>query len=154
MIFSELTLPANPPGAVHLDRARIWEGLEQKARDAVPYVEAITECRVIENVSDTVFDREVLLAGSIYVERVWLGAPDRVVFTRTAGPVLGAITNEILEDANGELSLRFQFALAVAPGTDLPITEAELATQMVSAYQAAVETTLAAVRARIAEPVR
>lgn len=153
MIFSELQLPANPPGAVPLDRARIWQGLEQKARDAVPYVEAITECRVINDLSDTVFDREVLLAGATYVERVWLEEPNRVVFTRLDGPVLGTITNEIVEDG-GELGLRFGFALAIRPGDELPITEDELSQQMVAAYQAAVETTLAAVRERIAEPVR
>jgi len=153
MIFSELQLPANPPGAAPLDRAQIWRGLEQKALDAVPYVEAITACREIARSSDTVFDREIELGGARYVERVWLDEPDRVVFTRLEGPVLGTITNEVL-DVDGELELRFQFALAIRPGDELPVTEEELSRQMVTAYQAAVETTLAAVRARTAEPVR
>ncbi len=141
MIFSEMQVPANPAGAARLDRAQIWQGLEQKALDAVPYVEAITTCREID------------LAGARYVERVWLEEPTRVVFTRLDGPVLGTITNEILEDGD-ELALRFQFALAIRPGDELPVSEDELARQMVTAYQAAVETTLAAVRDRIAEPVR
>ncbi|QJY44477.1 SRPBCC family protein [Pseudonocardia broussonetiae] len=153
MIFSEFALPANPPGAVPLDRAQIWKGLEQKARDAVPYVAAITECRVIDEISDSVFDREVLLHGQRYVERVWLGEPDRVVFTRTDGPVLGTITNEVLE-SDGELTLRFGFALVIRPGDDLPVTEEELSVQMTAAYQAAVESTLAAVRAQVVEPAR
>lgn len=153
MIFSELQLAANPPGATPLDRAQIWQGLEQKALDAVPYVEAITACREIARLSDTVFDREIELGGARYVERVWLDAPNRVVFTRTEGPVLGTITNEIVED-DGELGLKFQFALAIRPGVELPITEGELSRQMVGAYQNAVESTLAAVRTRIAEPVR
>ncbi|WP_433799879.1 AtaL-like protein [Actinomycetospora sp. CA-084318] len=153
MIYSELELPANPPGEVTLDRQRIWEGLEQKALDAVPYVEAITACREIARLSDTVFDREIELGGARYVERVWLEAPNRVVFTRTDGPVLGTITNEIVEH-DGELGLRFRFALVIRPGDELPISEAELAEQMVGAYQAAVETTLAAVRTRVAEPAR
>jgi hypothetical protein len=153
MIFSELTLPANPPGAEPLDREQIWQGLEQKAVDAVPYVEAITSCREIARQSPTVFDREIELRGARYVERVWLEKPNRVVFTRLEGPVLGTITNEMLEQ-DGELSLRFQFALAVRPGDNLPVTDEELARDMVTAYQAAVETTLAAVRSRIAEPVR
>lgn len=152
-MFSELTLPANPPGAAPLDREQIWQGLEQKAVDAVPYVEAITSCREIARLSPTVFDREIELRGARYVERVWLDQPNRVVFTRLEGPVLGTITNEILEQ-DGELSLRFQFALAVRPGDDLPVTDEELARDMSAAYQAAVETTLAAVRSRIAEPVR
>jgi hypothetical protein len=153
MIFSEMRVPANPAGAARLDRAQIWQGLEQKALDAVPYVEAITSCREINRLGPTVFDREIELAGARYVERVWLEEPNRVVFTRLDGPVLGTITNEILEDGD-ELALRFQFALAIRPGDELPVSEDELARQMVTAYQAAVETTLAAVRDRIAEPVR
>lgn len=153
MLFSELKLPANPPGATPLDRAQIWQGLEQKALDAVPYVEAITACHEIARISDTVFDREIELGGARYVERVWLEAPSRVVFTRLDGPVLGTIVNEVLEE-DGELGLRFQFALAIRPGDELPVTEEELSRQMVAAYQAAVETTLAAVRDRVAEPVR
>ena len=149
MIFSEITLPANPPGEVPLTREQVWRGLEQKARNAVPYVAAITECTVVEELSDTVFDREVLLGGARYVERIWLGEPNIVVFTRTAGPVLGTIINEIL-DQDGELSLRFQFALNVAPDTDLPINETELSEQMQTAYAAAVRSTLAAVRAELA----
>ncbi len=153
MIFSEMRVPANPAGATRLDRAQIWQGLEQKALDAVPYVEAITSCREINRLGPTVFDREIELAGARYVERVWLEEPNRVVFTRLDGPVLGTITNEILEDGD-EPALRFQFALAIRPGDELPVSEDELARQMVTAYQAAVETTLAAVRDRIAEPVR
>lgn len=153
MIFSEMQVPANPAGAARLDRAQIWQGLEQKALDAVPYVEAITSCREINRLGPTVFDREIELAGARYVERVWLEEPTRVVFTRLDGPVLGTITNEILEDGD-ELALRFQFALAIRPGDELPVSEDELARQMVTAYQAAVETTLAAVRDGIAEPVR
>jgi hypothetical protein len=148
MIFSEMELPANPPGLAPLTRDQVWVGLEQKALDAVPYVEAITACREIGRLSETVFDREVELGGARYVERVWLEAPNRIVFARLDGPVLGTITNEILEE-DGELTLRFQFALVVRPGDALPVTEQELSTQMVSAYQAAVETTLAAVRARL-----
>lgn len=153
MIFSEMALPANPPGAAPLDRARIWEGLEQKALDAVPYVAAITACREINRISDTVFDREIELGGARYVERVWLEPRQRVVFTRTEGPVLGTITNEITEEG-GELGLRFRFALVISPGVELPITEEQLSREMTTAYQAAVDTTLAAVRERIAEPAR
>ena len=75
MIFSEIRLPANPEGELPLTLEQVWKGLEQKARNAVPYVEAITECRVIHEESDTVFDREVLLGGARYVERIWLGEP-------------------------------------------------------------------------------
>jgi hypothetical protein len=102
---------------------------------------------------DTVFDREIELGGARYVERVWLEPQNRVVFTRTAGPVLGTITNEITEE-DGELGLRFKFALVISPGAELPITEEQLSAEMTTAYKVAVETTLAAVRERIAEPVR
>jgi len=153
MIFSEMAVPANPAGARPLDRTQIWKGLEQKAVDAVPYVAAITACREINRLSDTVFDREIELGGARYVERVWLDPQNRVVFTRTEGPVLGTITNEITEQ-DGELELRFKFALVISPGAELPITEEQLSAEMVTAYKAAVESTLAAVRERIAEPVR
>jgi hypothetical protein len=149
MIFSETTLPANPPGLTRLTRDQIWEGLEQKALDAVPYVKAITACRVIARHSDTVFDREAEIGGVRYVERVWLEAPNRVVFGRLDGPVLGTITNDILEEDDGELFVRFQFALTVRPGVDIPVTEREVADQMAAEYEVAVETTLAAVRARV-----
>jgi hypothetical protein len=152
MIFSEMALPANPPGVAPLDRAQIWEGLEQKALDAVPYVAAITSCHEIARLSATVFDREIELGGARYVERVWLEPLRRVVFTRTDGPVLGTITNEITED-DGELGLRFRFALVISPGAQLPITEEQLSAEMTSAYKAAVESTLAAVRERVAASV-
>jgi Domain of unknown function (DUF1857) len=149
MIFSEIRLPANPEGLAPLTLEQVWQGLEQKARDAVPYVEAITSCRVIAEENDTVFDREIELGGARYLERVRLAAPRLVVFTRLDGPVLGTITNEIVDD-DGELGLRFQFALTARPGNELPVSETELAAQMTSAYQVAVETTLAAVRAQLA----
>jgi len=83
MFFSETRIAANPPGAVPLSRDQIWQGLEQKAFDAVPYVEAITECRVIDRKSESVFDREATIGGHRYVERVWLEPPNRIAFTRT-----------------------------------------------------------------------
>src|SRR5258705_10200572 len=98
MIFSEIRLPGNPEGLAPLTLEQVWKGLEQKARDAVPYVEAITACRVIARESETVFDREIELGGARYVERVRLAAPHLVVFTRLDGPVLGTIVNEILDD--------------------------------------------------------
>ena len=115
MIFSEMQLPANPAGATPLDRSQIWKGLEQKAVNAVPYVEAITDCREINRLSDTVFDREIELGGARYVERVWLDRSQPRRLHPDRRPVLGTITNEILEE-DGELGLRFQFALVIAPG--------------------------------------
>ncbi|HZZ48251.1 MAG TPA: hypothetical protein VFE65_15335 [Pseudonocardia sp.] len=72
---------------------------------------------------------------------------------RLDGPVLGTITNEILKEG-GELELPFQFALAIRPGDRLPITEAQLSHEMVTAYRGGFETTLAAVRVRPREPAR
>ena len=97
--------------------------------------------------SDTVFDREVELGGARYVERVWLGSlPGRLHPDRRARP---GHDHQRDTEQDGELGLRFQFAL-VAPGTDLPITEAELSDQMKTAYVAAVQSTLAAVRSELA----
>ncbi|WP_063765810.1 AtaL-like protein [Streptomyces cellulosae] len=149
MFFTEIRMAANPPGAAPLDQDQIWQGLAQKALDAVPYVEAITECRIIDRKSENLFDREVTIGGHRYVERVWLEAPSRVVFARLEGPVLGTITNEIVKDGD-ELTLAFEFALTVRPGHKIPVTEQELSSQMAAAYRTAAESTLAAVRASLA----
>jgi len=42
--------------------------------------------------------------------------------------------HEIVDD-DGELGLRFQFALTARPGNELPVSETELAAQMTSAYR-------------------
>ena len=68
-----------------------------------------------------------------------------MTFHRIAGDVLGTIANEI-EERDGELFLRFSFALVlkgVAPGS---AEEADYAEGMKGDYLKAVEATLGAIR--------
>ena len=135
MIFSEMQLPANLAGAARLDRVADLEGPRAEGRR--------TPCRTSRRspaaarstrLSDTVFDREIELGGARYVERVWLGRANRVVFTRTEGRSWARSPTRSSR-TDGELGLRFQFALVIAPRHQLPISEDELARQMVTAYR-------------------
>jgi hypothetical protein len=146
MIYVTNAVPVNEPGEPELTRSDVWAGLEQKANNALPFVPAMTECEVLERRGDLEFDREIEFRGQRFVERITLEPESRVTFTRMAGEVLGTIANEIEEDENGELSLRFSFALVlkgVAPGS---AAEAEYAEGMKGDYLKAVEATLGAIR--------
>ncbi|WP_375483484.1 SRPBCC family protein [uncultured Mycobacterium sp.] len=128
-----------------LSRDAVWDGLVLKANNALPYVPSMTYCEVTNRLTETCFDREIEFRGQRFSERITLDAPHRVVFTRMAGPVLGTIANEI-ENDNGNLRLRFSFALSligVAPGT---AAERAYADSMKDDYLKAVEATLAAMR--------
>lgn len=146
MIFVTKVESVNGPGLIHLTREQLWEGLKAKAQNALPFVPAMQHCEVVERFSDVSFDRNIVLRGQPHTERIVLEEPYRVVFTRTQGPVLGVICNEIL-GSDDDLQLRFSFALAV--GDTLPDSkeEAEYAEGMKDDYLKAVAATLAAVRA-------
>ncbi len=145
MIYVSRTLPVNVPGQPGLSRDQVWEGLVLKANNALPFVPAMTECEVTQRLDELTFDRDLVFRGAPFSERITLQPPRRVVFTRTAGPVLGTITNEI-EEPDGELSLRFSFSVVVmdiAPGS---LEEKQYADGMTTDYLGAVNATLAAMR--------
>lgn len=145
MIYVSHSLAVNEGDGPDLDSDAVWHGLFLKANNALPFVPSMTHCEVINRISDDCFDREIVFRGQSFTERVTLDAPHRVVFTRTAGPVLGTIANEI-ETADGDLRLRFSFALnliGVKPGV---AAESDYADSMTDDYLKAVETTLAAMR--------
>ena len=146
MIYVTNAVSVNQPGEPTLTRSDVWAGLESKANNALPFVPAMTHCEVLERRGEHEFDREIEFRGQRFVERITLEPESRVTFTRLAGDVLGTIANEIEEDAGGELSLRFSFALvlkAVAPGSP---EEAQYAEGMKGDYLKAVEATLGAIR--------
>ncbi|MGW0854530.1 SRPBCC family protein [Streptomyces sp. NPDC002690] len=150
MIYVSHSLPVNSGTDVHVTRAQLWEGLVQKANNALPFVAAMTECTVTERLSDTVFDRDIVVLGEPQTERITLLEPSRVVFTRTAGSVLGVIANEI-EGEDDDLRLRFSFALVVTgvePGSQ---EEQDFADGMKADYLKAVDSTLRAVRASVSQ---
>jgi hypothetical protein len=166
MIYVSHQLPVNVEGQPRLDRAAVWAGLVLKANNALPFVPSMTFCEVTARHSDTVFDRDIDFRGQRFTERITLEEPHRVVFTRTAGPVLGTIANEIEggsaaggsgaggsgagagEAGAGEddLRLRFSFALVVGGVEGGSAAEQEYADSMTGDYLKAVEATLSAMR--------
>jgi ketosteroid isomerase-like protein len=150
MIFVTHSLPVNEIGEPVVTRAMLWNGLVAKANNALPFVPAITHCDVLVRNGQTSFDREIEAHGAKFVERVTLEEPHRVVYTRLNGPVLGTIINEI-QDHDGDLTLRFSFALAVAGAPDGSREEREHAEEMTAIYKGSVATTLDAIRNLAAE---
>jgi hypothetical protein len=108
MIYSTATVPVNPVGEAKLTRAQAWAGLERKARDARLFLPPglCTRCDVVEE-SATHFVREATIAGSDIREIITLEPQNKVTFFQATGPREGAIVNELFEDENGDLQLRF-----------------------------------------------
>lgn len=128
-----------------LTRAELWRGLVRKAEAPVEFVNAITDCRVLERGDDWLV-REIVLRGDRVRERVTFDPEREVRFERITGPVAGTIVNRIERDERGRLSVRFTFRLEVddlAPGS---AAEARYAAQMKDSYLAAIRTTLARAR--------
>jgi hypothetical protein len=145
MIFVSHQLPVNEAGQPRLDGADVWHGLVMKANNALPFVPSMTFCEVTEQLSDTVFDRDIDFGGQRFTERITLEAPHRVVFTRIAGPVLGTIANEV-EGSGDDLALRFSFALVVEGVEGGSAAEQAYAEGMTGDYLKAVAATIAAMR--------
>lgn len=145
MIFVTHSLPVNETGEPVVSRERLWNGLVAKAHNALPFVPAITHCEVLARNDDKSFDREIAVHGTRFVERVTLEEPHRIVYTRLNGPVLGTIINEI-QDNDGDLTLRFSFALAVAGAPDGSREERDHAEEMTAGYKSSVASTLQAIR--------
>jgi hypothetical protein len=150
MIFVSHALPVNVPDEPRLDRQNVWDGLVLKANNALPFVPSMTFCEVTERHSDTVFDRDIDFRGARFTERITLEAPYRVTFTRIAGPVLGTIANEIESTDDGDLTLRFSFALVIRGVAGGSAEEQAYADSMTGDYLQAVAATLNAMR-RLAE---
>jgi hypothetical protein len=151
MISVSSSVPVNPPDTdVVLARADVWRGLEAKANNALPFVPAMTVCEV-QSRTDTTIEREIEFRGERLGEHITLEPEQTVTFERTSGSVLGTIRNEILEDAEGALSLRFSFDLelqGVAAGSP---EEAEYETTMKGDYLKAADATLTAIRRAVRE---
>ena len=108
MIYSTATVPVNPDGQIPLTRAQVWTGLVRKARDARLFLPPglCTRCDVVEE-SDTHIVREATIAGADLREIITFEPEHKVTFFQATGPREGAIINELFEDAQGNLQLRF-----------------------------------------------
>lgn len=151
MISVAYAIPVNPEGTdVRLGRSDVWKGLEAKAHNALPYVPSMTYCEVQEE-GDGWIQREIEFRGERLGERVTLDPEKTVTFERTSGDVLGTILNEIVEDDDGELRLRFSFDLELQGVEAGSARETEYEETMKGDYEKAVEATLAAIRRWVGE---
>ncbi|MBB3461263.1 AtaL-like protein [Rhizobium sp. BK377] len=108
MIYSTATVPVNPEGEIPLTRAEAWQGLVLKARDARLFLppNLCTACDVVEE-SATHIVREATIAGQDLREIITFDPESKVTFFQATGPREGAIVNELFEDEQGALQLRF-----------------------------------------------
>ena len=146
MIRVSRELPINEPGEpVVLNRHQVWQGLEMKGRDAVPFVPSITECRVLEE-WDGGYLREIVHVGERLREALTL-IPERVIhFRRISDRTPGDIFNELYTNDEGELMMAFTIALdlpEVEPGT---IEAKALADSLEDSYLRSIKATLAHLR--------
>ncbi|MBB5119947.1 SRPBCC family protein [Streptomyces eurocidicus] len=106
---------AGEAGKPATTRGQLWRALLHKAEHPVGYVPAITSCRILERYGDG-FLREATRGDRTLVQRV---TPDetsgRITFRHTDASDLHTITNQIGEDAHGNLTLTLSITLTDAP---------------------------------------
>ena len=146
MVRAQRTIKVNgdanePP----LTRGLVWRGLVMKAENPMPFVPVITSCRIVERHKNGLL-REIIDRGDPITERVTFHPERMVEFERLSGHVLGTILNEIVDDDDGELALRFTFTLAVAGIAPGSAAERAFAGEMEHGYLMAVAATLTAMR--------
>ncbi len=146
MVQASRTIKVNTdPSEPSLTRSLVWRGLMMKAENPLPFVPVISSCKVIERQRDWLV-REIIDNGDAITEAVTF-YPERMIrFERTSGRVLGTILNEIVEDADGDLALRFTFTLSVEGIAPDSAQEREFAATMEQGYLMAVAATLKAMR--------
>src|SRR5580704_1109836 len=138
--------PRQPP----LSRSLVWRGLVMKAENPLPFVPVISSCEVLERRSDSIV-REIVDKGDTITEVVTFYPERMVKFERTSGRVLGTILNEIIEDADRDLALRFTFTLTIENVAAGSAAEQDFAAQMEDGYLMAVRATLNAMRKLVRE---
>jgi len=147
MVHASRTIKVNAdPKEPKLTRDLVWRGLTMKAENPLPFVPVITACRITERQGEDRFIREIVDKGDTITEVVTLHPQRMVKFERTAGRVLGTILNEIVEDGDGDLALKFTFTLTVEGIEPGSAAERDFAGQMEQGYLMAVAATLKAMR--------
>ena len=146
MVHASRTIKVNDdPRQPPLTRSLVWRGLVMKAENPLPFVPVISSCKVIERRGDGLV-REIVDKGDTITEVVTFQPERMVKFERTSGRVLGTILNEIVEDADGDLALRFTFTLSITGVADGSAEEKDFAGSMEEGYLMAVRATLKAMR--------
>ncbi|MFD3590928.1 SRPBCC family protein [Streptomyces sp. NPDC058683] len=149
MIEVSRTLPVNDGTEPALRVDDIWAGLMDKAENPLTYVASMSKCTVTERF-DGGLVREVVHAGQPVREVVTFYPKQRVHFVRTHAAARGTIDNEISLGDAGELTLTFSFRIVVDGVAAGSAEEKEFAAHMEADYLDAVQTTLRAVRDRVA----
>ena len=143
MIKVDKTVPVNPDKSgetLILTRDQVWKGLMMKVDDARPFVPLMTKCEVTQQLENGVV-RDIVFDGMPLKERIIFYPKEKVEFLRVGiGDEMGTIWNEILEDENGELHLRFAFELEVPNLTETQ--EQEYREKRATGYLNAVQATL------------
>ena len=109
-------------------------------------------CKVTGRFDNGVF-RDIVFGGEAMTEKILFHPEEKVEFIRTAGIEMGTIVNQILEEEDGELHLRFAFTLereGIAHGSP---EEQEFADGMARGYLIAVQATVDEIRKRVVEGV-
>ncbi|MFY9694859.1 MAG: SRPBCC family protein [Xanthobacteraceae bacterium] len=146
MVRASRTIKVNAdPGDTPLTRSLVWRGLQMKAENPLPFVPVISSCKIVERHKDGL-TRDIVDRGDPITERVTFHPERMVQFERLSGRILGTILNEIVEDEDGDLALRFTFTLSVDGTADGGAEERQVAADMERGYLMAVATTLKAVR--------
>lgn len=155
MIYSTATVPVNPEGEEPLTRKQIWEGLVLKARDARLFLPPgfCTKCDVVDE-GDGYIVREANILNDDLREIITFEQDRKVTFFQAGGPREGAIVNELIEDANGDLQLRFYCYLGLRDKEPNGPEEQKEQVQFDSedkGYKAALRSTIARTRALVKE---
>jgi hypothetical protein len=146
MVHASRTIKVNEnPREPPLTRSLVWRGLVMKAENPLPFVPVISSCKVIERRTDGLV-REIVDKGDTITEVVTFDPERMVKFERTSGRVLGTILNEIIEDGDGDLALKFTFTLTIEGVAAGSAEEKDFAGQMGAGYLMAVQATLKAMR--------
>ena len=108
MIYSTATVPVNAPGLTPLTHAQAWAGLVEKARNATLFFPPgeCTRSEVVEESASHLM-REATILGDDLTEIITFEADRKITFFQAVSPREGAIVNELYEDQNGDLQLRF-----------------------------------------------
>lgn len=151
MVRASRTIKVNSdPKEPRLTRSLVWRGLLMKAENPLPFVPVISSCAIVERTANGLV-RNIVDRGDPITERVTFRPERTVTFERLSGRILGTILNEIVEDDDGDLALRFTFTLSVDGAAAGSAEEKQVAADMEQGYLMAVATTLKAVRKLIGD---
>jgi hypothetical protein len=140
------TREVNPQGATPvLTAEQVWRGLVMKAENAVPFVDAMAHCRVLERYPDG-FLREIVLRGVRMTERITFTPPVEVYFERVEAQGYDGWVSNLLSESDRGLLLTFTFAVGFPGVAANSPEEKRRGDEVKASYLSAVDSTLAAVR--------